>query len=129
MAISTEDLANAMRAATPEHSADLNHIFDDLEAELGHDEAVRIWDLAGAEVDHDAAIEEATTSLTRLLNAVLEDLGKARDELGRLSMGEAYHPDYAECTAGEDLDRFLADAARLIRAAQCIHHGIAEPTS
>lgn len=62
----------------------------------------------------------------QLLNAVLKDLGTARGELSRLASGEAWHPDYAETVSGDDMGRFLADAARLIRAAQRIHHGIAE---
>lgn len=91
-------------------------VMDALEARHGSLRACQMLDSATATITREKNLAQAQNDLASALDHATSHLRQARAALQRLTDGDAFHTEYAEGTTGRDMDAFLADAERHIRA-------------
>jgi hypothetical protein len=95
-------------------------LYERVEAAVGASRIKSVWHAACAELDHDAALTAEVNALDKALADALANVERAQRAITSLTSGEAWHIEYAESTAGEDIAAHLAAAGLALRSARAL---------
>jgi hypothetical protein len=117
------ELAEVLRGL-PWHQR--GEIRDRLVVQLGDEDAAwRLYDSVESGVRHEESVTRLRAELRQALVAIETDLRRVTGVLDELS-SDVYDVEYAEGGASDDMRAFLADAARMVRAALALNPCAAE---
>ncbi|MGV9816359.1 hypothetical protein ACWDTQ_31150 [Streptomyces cellulosae] len=91
-----------------------------LEEQYGRERAEALLDEAERDLERDEAITAQRVELHEKLTDALEDVAAASRALRELQSPGVYDVEYADTIAADDVETFLADSRRMLRAAMAL---------